>query len=134
MKLKTVAKVIGGGAFAAVTYFTAGEFSSPDQPDSGYKMDSTFIARLDSARGIAGIPFKINSGYRSEHRNRLVGGVKNSAHTKGLAADIKVESGSERYIITKALMDVGFTRLGIANGFIHVDSDTTKPAEVIWLY
>lgn len=31
----------------------------------------------------------VNSGYRSAAVNKAVGGVKNSAHTKGLAADIE---------------------------------------------
>jgi len=134
MKLKTVGKIVGGGAFAAVTWFTAGEFASPDDPQSGYKMDSTFVYMLDSARTIAGVPFKINSGYRSSEHNYLVGGVDNSAHTKGLAADIKVRNGRERKKILEALQYVGFNRFGIGKTFIHVDTDSTKPANVVWVY
>lgn len=128
------ASLIGGGVFAIVTWFTAAEFASPDQANSGYKMDSTFIFMLDSARTIAGVPFKINSGYRTNHRNRIVGGVSGSAHTKGLAADIEVRSGRDRKIILEALQQVGFSRFGIASNFIHVDMDSTKPADVIWVY
>lgn len=134
MKLKTIGKVIGGGAFAAVTWFTASEFASPDQPESGYKMDSTFVYMLDSARTIAGVPFKINSGYRSSEHNYLVGGVDNSAHTKGLAADIKVRNSRERKKILEALQYVGFNRFGIGKTFIHTDLDSTKAQNVIWVY
>jgi hypothetical protein len=42
---------------------------------------------LEPARVIVG-PIIINSGYRNETVNRKVGGVKNSQHTKGEAADI----------------------------------------------
>ena len=133
MKNRT-AGLIGGGAFALVTWFTAAEFASPDVKDSGYEMDSTFIYMLDSARTIAGIPFKINSGYRSASHNKLVGGVSNSAHTKGYAADIKVNNSNERKIILSALQKAGFNRFGIGRTFIHVDNDPSKPSNVIWLY
>ena len=133
MKART-ASLIGGGVFAVVTWFSAAEFASPDLEDSGFKMDSTFVYMLDSARTIAGVPFKINSGYRSASHNKLVGGVENSAHTKGHAADIKVENSNERKIILESLQKVGFNRFGIGRTFIHVDNDTSKPANVIWLY
>ncbi len=133
MKAKT-ASVIGGSVFAVVTFFTASEFASPDVKGSGVEMDSTFVYMLDSARGIAGIPFKINSGYRSASHNKLVGGVNNSAHTKGCAADIKIENSNERKIVLSALQKAGFNRFGIGRTFIHVDNDTTKPSNVIWLY
>ena len=35
---------------------------------------------------------KVNSGYRNEKVNRLVGGVRNSQHMKGQAADIRCGS------------------------------------------
>ena len=133
MKGRT-AGLIGGGVFAVVTWFTAGEFASPDLEGSGNNMDSTFIYMLDSARTIAGIPFVINSGYRSEPHNRYVNGVLGSAHTKGHAADIKVTNSNERKIILESLQKVGFNRFGIGRTFIHVDNDPSKPADVIWLY
>lgn len=46
------------------------------------------VDMLDLARGIAGIPFVINSGYRSVEKNDEVGGVEGSSHIKGFAADI----------------------------------------------
>jgi len=33
-----------------------------------------------------------------------------------------------------ALLKAGFTRIGIASSFVHVDCDPTKPAQVIWTY
>ena len=133
MKAKT-ASVIGGSVFAVVTFFTAAEFDSPDVKGSGVEMDSTFVYMLDSARGIAGIPFEINSGYRSASHNKLVGGVSNSAHTKGLAADIKVRNSRDRLIIINALQEVGFTRIGIGKTFIHVDVSKEKADSIIWVY
>ena len=45
-------------------YFKLEEFDSPDYPGSGEKfMDWEFLDCLDEARDIAGVQFKINSGY-----------------------------------------------------------------------
>lgn len=41
-----------------------------------------------------GKPVHINSGYRCPQLNKLVGGVQNSQHLTGCAADIHVESQS----------------------------------------
>ena len=117
-----------------LTYFKLSEFDSPDEVGSGYRMDTDFLRRLDTARGIAGIPFKINSGYRTAAHNTLVGGRVGSSHKKGLAVDIGYKGSRERYIILKALMEVGITRYGIAKTFIHCDVDKNKDEEVIWLY
>ena len=92
------------------------------------------VELLDKARGIAGVPFVINSGYRSKARNEQVGGVADSAHMSGFAVDIKCTTSINRDKIIRALMEVGFTRIGIANTFIHADIDPTKPQNVIWTY
>lgn len=44
---------------------------------------------LQPIRDFYGKPIKINSGYRSEQVNKLVGGSKTSAHRAGYAADTK---------------------------------------------
>ena len=117
-----------------LTYFTITEFDSPDEVGSGYRMNKDFIRRLDTARGIAGIPFKINSGYRTAAHNEKVGGRVGSSHKKGLAADIGYYGSRERYLILNALMQVGINRIGIAKTFIHCDVDKIKDEDVIWLY
>jgi hypothetical protein len=115
-------------------YFTLDEFDSPDEPGSGAKMDAAFLAKLDEARHIAGVPFRINSGYRSEAHNRRVNGSKGSSHLKGLAADISATTSNRRYLVLSALIRVGFRRIGIADTFIHVDADESKPQNISWLY
>tara|TARA_R100000081_G_C4801147_1_gene164274 strand:- start:635 stop:1006 length:372 start_codon:yes stop_codon:yes gene_type:complete len=116
------------------TYFKISEFDSPDEVGSGYKMDRDFLIKLDSARGIAGIPFKITSGYRTKKRNELVGGRIGSSHLKGLAVDIGYNGSRERYLIVQSLMHVGINRIGIGKTFIHCDVDNLKDPDVIWLY
>tara|TARA_R100000808_G_C2103931_1_gene120170 strand:- start:450 stop:803 length:354 start_codon:yes stop_codon:yes gene_type:complete len=114
-------------------YFTFAEFDSPDEKDSGKNMRHDFLEMLDFAREEAQIPFKITSGFRTTTHNRKVGGVENSSHTKGCAADISCNNSIARSTMVRALVNVGFTRLGIASSFIHVDNDPDKP-DAIWLY
>lgn len=44
---------------------------------------------LDMVRIYIGKPILINSGYRCEKLNEMVGGVQKSMHIKGLAADFR---------------------------------------------
>jgi len=96
-------------------------------------MDVDFLAKLDEAREFAGIPFVINSAYRSPEHNAKVGGKPTSSHLKGLAVDIKAKDSTTRGIILDALRMVGFNRIGIAKSFIHVDLDLEK-SKSTWLY
>jgi zinc D-Ala-D-Ala carboxypeptidase len=122
-----------------LNYFNFQEFDSPDEigsgmpTDQGGKMNKEFLFKLDEARMLAGTPFRITSGYRTEAHNKKVGGVKGSSHTKGCAVDIAVNSGLQRSAIVCALAKVGFTRIGIAKTFVHVDLDKEKQNS-IWLY
>ena len=115
-------------------YFNLSEFDSPDEVGSGNKMDSKFLEKLDYARHNAGIPFKINSGYRTKAWNLRVKGKSHSSHCLGLACDIACNGSRERYIILDALMSVGINRLGIGKSFLHCDIDNSKDQDVIWLY
>ena len=74
-------------------------------------MNVDFLAKLDEAREYANIPF-----------------------IKGLAVDIKVNDSRQRFLVLDSLIAVGFTRIGIAGTFIHVDSDFDKSQNVIWTY
>ena len=96
-------------------------------------MNKDFLFVLDEAREFAGIPFVINSAYRSPKHPLS---IKNpsSSHIKGLAVDIKATDSVTRFKIVKALIEVGFTRIGIADTFIHVDLDLDKTQNVIWTY
>ena len=96
-------------------------------------MNKQFLFVLDEAREFAGIPFVINSAYRSPTHPQS---IKNptSSHIKGLAVDIKATDSTTRFKIIEALLSVGFTRIGIADTFIHVDLDFDKTQDVIWTY
>ncbi|NRA48033.1 MAG: peptidase M15 [Phaeodactylibacter sp.] len=116
-------------------HFTWSEFDSPDAPGSGAEhMDAYLVELLDEARTIAGVPFVITSGYRTAAQNEAVGGVDTSSHTKGLAVDIAAGSSGTRFKIIQACIAVGFTRIGVGRGFVHVDIDETKSKNVLWDY
>ena len=124
-------------------YFKLSEFDSPDLEGSGSNMNYTFLEKLDQARGLAGIPFKITSGFRTEayqddltRRGYKTAKKGTSPHLKGLAADISVKDSRQRFIVINSLLLAGFTRIGIADTFIHVDLSTYEGhrQNVIWKY
>ena len=119
-----------------IKYFNLSEFDSPDEVGSGDNMDIDFVRKLDEAREMAGIPFKVNSGYRTPNHNTKVGGVKDSSHIKipCCAVDIEAKDGKTRFLIISSAIKVGINRIGIGKNFIHLDSDKTKSQDVIWHY
>ena len=113
-------------------WFTIYEFACPD---CGQRhMDMRFLKKLDQARDVAGIPFVINSGYRCLDHNDMIGGLPDSSHLFGLAADIATEDSPTRYKTLEALLYVGFNRIGVGKNFIHVDLDPRKQKNLIWVY
>lgn len=117
-----------------ITHFEPWEFESPDESNSGYKMQETTVRMLDEARQLCDFQFNISSGFRTKYHNKKVGGRRNSAHLKGYAADIKCLTSQKRFKMIKALMAVGFNRIGISERFIHVDNDPNLVKDVIWTY
>jgi len=119
-----------------IKYFDLSEFDSPDDTGSGENMDLDFVRSLDEAREIAGIPFKITSGYRTPKHNTYVGGVLNSSHMNipCNACDIEISDSSTRYKVINSLLKVGVNRIGIGKNFIHCDTDKDKSPNVIWHY
>lgn len=113
--------------------FADDEFRCPDGCQ-GALMDKNFIARLQRARATSQFPYNITSGFRCVEHNRAVGGVEDSAHLTGHAADIKAESSVIRWHIVTALVDAGFRRIGIGKKSIHVDDAPHKETHLIWLY
>ena len=115
-------------------HFELSEFDSPDEKGSGKHMQESTLQMLDDARSIAGIPFRINSGFRTKSRNAYVGGKEKSSHLYGYAVDLHCTDSRSRFIIVDALCKAGFNRIGIAKTFIHVDNDPQKDENVIWTY
>ena len=101
-------------------------------------LDTQFVAKLDDARGIAGVPFRITSGRRSEAENRRVGGTDNSAHLSGRAVDLRSRGSSSHFKILKGAYLSGIKRIGVyfdeegEPSHIHLDDASDLPQEVLW--
>lgn len=120
--------------WSKVKYFNPSEFVCHCGCGRGAgEMSEQFMLALDAARKEAGIPFRIASGFRCPSHNARVGGVKDSAHAKGLAADISIVNSAARVIILRALLRY-FDRLGVGKRFVHVDMDPSRSVPVMWVY
>lgn len=118
------------------TYFDDYEFSCSchrhAQDGQGHNVldhiiDKRLVDLLDAIRERIGQPITINSGYRCPEHNEEVGGVSNSQHVEGTAADITYDGVDVDYLAQVA-EECG-NELGIEGGigryyrqgFIHVD-------------
>ena len=113
-------------------YFTLEEFDCKETGQN--KMSNNFLIMIDRLREECGFPFVITSGFRApEHsaeKNKPNGG---GTHTKGIAADIAVSTGSQRYTIVEKAIELGFKGIGVAKGFVHVDLRNVEDP-VMWTY
>lgn len=89
---------------------------------------------LEAIRTIIDRPLHITSGLRCANHNAAVGGVPNSAHLRGTAADVAVSGGSNRHEFVWTALDVGMRGIGVAKTFIHVDVDVEVPRPSMWSY
>lgn len=114
-------------------YFTDYEFKRAIPACSLLDMDFNFMSKLDYARKVAGIPFVVNSAFRTKEYELSKGRTGTSSHCKGVAVDIRCNSTLSRYRIVFAALSANIRRIGIGKNFIHLDCDSTKP-DAIWLY
>ena len=109
--------------------FDSTEFDSHDgaiMPQ--YILDNIIVVanQLQVVRNFTGRSITINSGYRSPAHNESIGGVSNSQHTKGKAADIVVKGLDpiQVYVLLEGLIEDGLILeggLGLDNNCIHYD-------------
>lgn len=115
-------------------YFSEKEFRACSPACSLQDMNQDTMDKLDKAREIAGIPFVLNSAYRSAKWEKAKGRTGTGAHTAGRAVDIRCNSDANRYKIVTACLAAGFNRIGIGKTYVHVDDDAVKKPNVIWHY
>lgn len=74
--------------------------------------------------GLGNPAIRITSGYRSPELNKAVGGVKNSAHVEGYAADLQPVNGKqdefEKFFATE------FSKMGYAYDQIIIEKSKTS--------
>ena len=100
-------------------YFTKEEFAC--QYTGENEISDRLLLKLDLLRARCGFPFVITSGYRSKDHPIEAKKEKAGTHAQGIAADIKVSGGNQRYTIVKHAIALGFNGIGVASNFIHVD-------------
>jgi uncharacterized protein (TIGR02594 family) len=128
-----------GGSGPSSSYFSFKEMVSPNDPV--YKANNgdptkvvpqeywptmqKLMKQLDVIRAALGVAVTVNSAYRSPEHNKNVGGVANSQHLFGKAADLSCSiSPQEVHAIIAGLMQAGKIAkggLGLYNTFVHYD-------------
>ena len=122
-------------------HFDSGEFICPccrRLPSCG--MNPILITKLEALRHALGdTPIIVNSGFRCISHNMAVGGLPDSQHLLGNAADISVQSLFDDFslddVVSKAL-SIGFDGIGryVSSGFVHLDvrSNGSEPGVYRW--
>ena len=94
---------------------------------------------LDEIREAYGAPIRVSSGYRSPRLNKAVGGVPDSQHLYGLAADLVTEDLPRLFEVIRALG--GFDQLiderpKSNSRWVHVSiaAEGSKPRGQVLLY
>lgn len=88
------------------------------------KIETVLIQALELFRSLAGKPVVVHDGYRCPAHNQEVGGVTDSEHTRGLAADVSVAGMSLQEMFDLALQVPAFRNGGIGvydSVFVHLD-------------
>jgi hypothetical protein len=104
--------------------FRLSEFRPGKHSYEYIRISPALIRALEEIRARTGMPITVTSGYRPPDYNREVGGVSNSLHVDGLAADIYCDglSTAQLHTICKQVIGKGG---GVGyypkSGFIHVD-------------
>jgi len=120
MAVKTYSKKKNGNARLSAN-FVVKEFACKDGSDK-VLIDTELVFFLQKIRDHFRMPITINSAYRNSSYNRKIGGVSNSQHTKGTAADIVVKNVAPEDVAKYSeyiMPDKG--GIGLYSGFVHID-------------
>jgi uncharacterized protein YcbK (DUF882 family) len=97
-----------------------------DIPNSALSNIVELARNLEILRTAINKPIAITSGYRSPKYNAKIGGVKDSQHLRGTAADIKVKgmTPKEVALVIEGLIESGKMKeggVGVYSTFTHYD-------------
>lgn len=97
-------------------------------------MNDVLLAMLDKLREKVEEPLIVSSAMRCEaHNAGLENSSLDSSHLDGLAVDIRCTSNDLRFKIVKYAFEVGFRRIEVGPTWVHLDIDSKKPQDVLWL-
>lgn len=99
------------------------------------EMQHEFMQLLQELREELNFPLLITSGYRDKtHPIEARKTHSNGEHTQGMCCDIRCLNSATRYKIMECAFRLGFTRIGMADTFIHLGISKTLPQNVLWDY
>ncbi len=106
-------------------YFKLSEFACPCC--NLVMLHPKLLAKLVELRNTLEKPVYITSGYRCPKYNHQIGGVPNSYHGIGLAADIKVKD-INLITLLEICENIDFAGIGLyeKKNFLHLDVRPTK--------
>ncbi len=82
-------------------HFRVKEFACKDGTQVVF-IDDYLVSILEILRNKVGKPVHINSGYRTPAHNKAVGCALYSYHTRGMAADIRIDGMSAKEIAKRS--------------------------------
>ena len=118
--------ILKNGNLKLSEHFKVREFFCRDGSDPVF-IDTELVEILEKIRTKFGKPVTINSGYRTEAKNKAAGGAAYSQHKYGLAADITVSGVPPAKVAAYAetlLPNTG--GIGIYKTFTHIDVRKVK--------
>ena len=123
--IKTYSVKKDGGTYLSDN-FKVKEFACNDGSDTVLISDE-LVDLLQNIRDHFGVAVVINSGYRTSAYNKKVGGVSNSQHVKGTAADI-VAKGVDPLTVAQyaEYLMPNSGGIGVYQTFTHVDVRTSR--------
>lgn len=116
------------GGMKLSTHFKVKEFACKDGSDA-VLVAPRLVMVLQSIRSHFGAAVTINSGYRTPQYNTKVGGVAQSQHCYGTAADISVRGQTPAQVAAYArqlMPDWGGVGVYAKKGFTHIDVRETR--------
>lgn len=125
MSVKTYSLIKDGNKKLSAN-FAVSEFRCKDDSDK-ILIDTDLVDILQKIRNHFGQPVTINSAYRNATYNKKIGGVSNSQHVKGTAADIVVKNTQPEAVAqyVEFLMPKK-GGIGLYSTFTHVDVRTNR--------
>ena len=128
---KIVPEETAGTFWDGIKYFKKSEFSCKcGKYCDGYpaEIDMNMVSIADKIRDQIGKPITINSGLRCKTHNSNVGGVSNSQHLLGKAADLGCPNGcTPTQMASIAEEIIGNTGgIGVYSWGIHIDTRSIK--------
>jgi len=105
---------------------TAQRLGIDNTPDRDVAAHLLMLAMgLEKVRALLGAPMRIDSGYRCPALNKAVGGVANSAHLDGFAADFICPDYGTPLQIARAIAgsDIAFDQCIQEGTWVHISFD-----------